>query len=246
MTNIWSTQRNGRHTRRCRRRGVDARLIGAMAIAGLVLIIAFACLDYAQKVTPVHQEQEGARTQDGAWTLQLVNRWNPLPDNYEPALREVPGGEQVDERMYGPLMEMLEAAREGNQGERPNVESGYRTQEVQQLLYDEEIAKNIAEGYSEEEARELAGQWVAVPGTSEHQLGLAVDLSGETYDVFLWLQENSWKYGFIWRYQGDKASLTGIAEEAWHYRYVGKEAAAEMYEQGLCLEEYVENGERGY
>ena len=84
---------------------------------------------------------------------------------------------------------------------------------------------------------------MAVPSTSEHQLGLAIDVEGATYDVFLWLQENSWKYGFIFRYPGGKTDLTGTVEEVWHYRYVGKEAAAEMYEQGLCLEEYVETRE---
>ena len=78
-------------------------------------------------------------------------------------------------------MEMLEAAREGNWGELPQVLSGYRTQEEQEKLFQEEIDGNLAEGYSEEEARELAQQWVAVPGTSEHQLGLAVDLGGATY-----------------------------------------------------------------
>lgn len=247
MTNTWNTQRNSRHAgryRKRRRRGAVMRLIGAMVIAGLVLVIAFACLDYAQKVTLVYPEQGETAAQNPAWALQLVNRWNQLPEDYKVTLKEVPGGEQVDQRIYGQLMEMLEAAREGNQGELPHVESGYRTQEVQQRLYDEEIAKNLAEGYSEEEARELAERWVAVPGTSEHQLGLAVDLSGETYDVFLWLQENSYKYGFIWRYQGEKTHLTGVAEEVWHYRYVGVKAAAEMYEQGLCLEEYVENQER--
>lgn len=243
MTNIRNTQKYGTHARRRRerRRGAAAQLIGILTVAGLVFTAVLACADYAQKVTVVYPEYEEAAARDEDWALRLVNRWNYVPDSYEISLREVPGGEQVDERIYGPLMDMLEAAREGNCGELPNVESGYRTQEVQQSLYDEEIAKNLAEGYDEDEARELAEQWVAVPGTSEHQLGLAVDLSGETYDVFLWLQENSYKYGFIWRYQGGKTQLTGVAEEVWHYRYVGVKAATEMYEQGVCLEEYVNN-----
>lgn len=237
MTN---THRYGAHARSypSRPRAAAARLIGILAVAGLIFTAVLAWRDYGEKFAPV---QQTAAMQDSDWALRLVNPWNPVPDNYEPALREVPGGEQVDERIYGPLMEMLEAAREGNWGELPNVESGYRTQEVQQALYDQEIETNLAGGYSEDEARELAGQWVGVPGTSEHQLGLAVDLSGETYDVFLWLQENSYKYGFIWRYQGEKSHITGIAEEAWHYRYVGVEAATQMYRQGLCLEEYLEN-----
>ena len=76
--------------------------------------------------------------------------------------------------------------------------------------------------------------------TSEHQLGLAVDINGAVYDIYLWLEENSWKYGFIFRYPAYKTDLTGVAGEVWHYRYVGKEAAQEIYEQGVCLEEYLE------
>ena len=152
----------------------------------------------------------------------------------------MPGGEKVDSRIYGPLTDMLEAAREGNNGELPRVISGYRTQEVQQSFYDEKVSQYKNEGYSEGEARELASQWVARPGNSAHQLGLAVHLEGDTYDVFFWLQENSYKYGFIFRYPGSKTDITGTAEEVWHYRYVGVEAATEMYEQGLCLEEYVQ------
>ena len=202
-------------------------------------------LGIAAEAEPTSSSESGSasapvKQPDGEWNLLLVNRWNPLPENYTVDLVEVTGGQQVDERIYQPLMEMLEAAREGNWGELPQVLSGYRTQEEQERLFQEEIDGNLAEGYSEEEARELAQQWVAVPGTSEHQLGLAVDLGGATYDVFFWLQEHSWEYGFIWRYPGDKTDLTGTAEEVWHYRYVGKEAAKEIYKQGVCLEEYLE------
>lgn len=172
------------------------------------------------------------------WYLTLVNRWRPLPEDYNVSLVEAPGGERVDERIYDPLMEMLDAAAEDNLG--PIVVSGYRTEEKQQRLYEEKIQKYRQEGYSREEAVELAEQWVARPDTSEHQLGLAVDINGAVYDIYLWLQEHSWKYGFIFRYPGYKSSLTGVAEEVWHYRYVGKEAAQEIHEQGVCLEEYLE------
>ncbi len=175
------------------------------------------------------------------WNLTLVNKWHAIPENYEPKLVEVAGGEKVDERIYAPLMEMLEAAREGNLDQLPLVVSGYRTQEKQQKLYDEKISEYRQQGYSEDEAVAQAQQWVAVPGYSEHQLGLAVDINGTTYDLYLWLQENSYKYGFIFRYPAGKTELTGTAEEVWHYRYVGVEAATEMYERGICLEEYVED-----
>lgn len=181
---------------------------------------------------------------DAEWNLTLVNKWNPLPENYAVSLVKIDGGEKVDQRIYQPLMEMLEAAKESNLGQLPKVVSGYRTQDKQQELYDEKIQKYRQQGYSEEESAEQAAQWVAVPGYSEHQLGFAVDINGEIYDIYLWLQENSWKYGFIFRYPADKTDITGTAEEVWHYRYVGKNAAAEMHEKGLCLEEYLGETER--
>lgn len=178
---------------------------------------------------------------DPSWKLTLVNSQNPISESCKPHLVEVPGGEQVDERIYEPLMEMLEDAKAGNAGQLPIVVSGYRTQEKQESLYNEKIQEYVEEGYSESEASALAGQWVALPGTSEHQLGLAVDINGAVYDVYTWLQENSYRYGFILRYPGAKSEITGISEELWHYRYVGKEAAAKIYQQGICLEEYLEN-----
>ena len=176
------------------------------------------------------------------WYLTLLNRENPLPENYmdHPIdLVDVPGGEKVDSRIYEPLMEMLNDAEELGS----IVVSGYRTPEKQQSLYDNKIKEYMKQGYSENEAIELAQQWVAEPGTSEHQLGLAVDINGATYDIYLWLQENSYKYGFIFRYPGNKTHITNVAEEVWHYRYVGKEAAAEIREREICLEEYLENPE---
>ena len=125
----------------------------------------------------------------------------------------------------------------------PIIVSGYRTQEKQQELFEDKIREYKKMGYSKEEAEELAEQWVARPGTSEHEMGLAVDINGEIYDVYLWLQKNCYKYGFIFRYPGAKTDLTGVAEEVWHYRYVGEEAAARIQEEFLCLEEYLENRE---
>lgn len=175
------------------------------------------------------------------WNLTLVNRENPIPNDYQTELVELEGGEYVDKRIYQPLMRMLEDAKEGNWNQLPLVVSGYRTEDKQRSLYNAKIKKFKKEGYPEDEAIKLAEQWVAVPGYSEHQLGFAVDLNGATYDLYLWLQENSYKYGFIFRYPANKTDITGVAEEVWHYRYVGEEAAAEIYQQGICLEEYLEN-----
>ena len=179
------------------------------------------------------------------WQLLLVNQWNSLPDGYAPELTELWNGESVDSRIYPDLQEMFDDARAV--GLNPYVNSGYRTAQVQQSLMDEEINDYMVQGYSEAEARRLAEQWVAVPGTSEHQLGLAVDISMEdtatqtTSDMWQWLMKNSYKYGFILRYPEDKTDITGISYEPWHYRYVGREAAEEIYRSGLCLEEYLSN-----
>lgn len=176
---------------------------------------------------------------DVPWYLTLVNRWNPLPKDYDLELMEIEGGELVDKRIYEQLMEMLDNAKAEKLG--PIVVSGYRTQEQQQSFMDEKITSYRKQGYSKSKAKELAEQWVAAVGASEHQLGIAVDINGATYDIYLWLQENSYKYGFIFRYPGDKTEITGVAEEVWHYRYVGVEAATEIHNQGVSLEEYLEN-----
>ena len=151
----------------------------------------------------------------------------------------------MDSRIYSYLQEMFDDARA--EGLEPYVNAGYRTNEVQQSLMDQEVEDYISQGYSEADAGEMAEQWVAVPGTSEHQLGLAVDISMDdngsqsAVDVWQWLMENSYKYGFILRYPEDKTEITGIAYEPWHYRYVGKEAAEDIYRRGVCLEEYLGN-----
>ena len=175
------------------------------------------------------------------WNLILVNKWNKIPDNYSVELVEVPGGEKVDKRIYDPLMQMLNDAKESNWDKEPIVVAGYRTNEKQTELYEERIEEYKKHGYSEKEAIIEAEKWVSVPGYSEHQIGLAVDINGATYDLYFWLQENSYKYGFIFRYPGNKTDITGISEEVWHYRYVGKEVAKEIYDKGICLEEYLEN-----
>ena len=91
---------------------------------------------------------------------------------------------------------------------------------------------------------------VALPGTSEHGLGLALDLISNQYSELdekqaetkeaKWLEENCYKYGFILRYPPEKTAETGIIYEPWHYRYVGQEAAKEIMESGVTLEEYLE------
>jgi len=194
---------------------------------------------------PLRNNNELSQSQDNPdWNLLLVNMWNPIPDNYTVTLKTLRNGYQVDERIYTDLQEMFDAAR--NTGLHPLIGEAYRTADQQQKLLRDKINAHISDGYSKSEAETLAQTWVAVPRTSEHQLGLAVDINAEkgkstNEEVYQWLIKNSYKYGFILRYPANKIEITGTNYEPWHYRYVGKEAAKEMYAQGVCLEEYIYN-----
>lgn len=182
--------------------------------------------------------------------LLLVNPWTPLPEDFLPGeLVPVQNDQAVDARAYPDLQDMLGDMSQA--GLSPLICSSYRSQERQQELYDNKVQRVMAEGASREAAQAEAARWVARPGTSEHQTGLAVDIvslsnqmldeTQESTPEFQWLAENAWKYGFILRYPSDKSEKTGIAYEPWHFRFVGKEAAEEMYDLGLCLEEYLES-----
>lgn len=181
------------------------------------------------------------------WNLMLVNPDTPLPENYEINVKQLDNGQAVDERCYDDLQNMLKDCRSA--GLSPVVCSSYRTQEKQQMLFDNQVEKWKNQGYSEDEAKKQAGKLVAVPGTSEHQLGLALDIVDISYQLLeeeqentptqKWLLENSWKYGFILRYPKDKTEITKISYEPWHYRYVGKKAAKEIFDAKICLEEYL-------
>lgn len=203
---------------------------------------------------PVPPADEGAAA-DAAFgeadgLLLLVNPWTPLPEDFVPGeLVPVQNDQAVDARAYPDLQNMLDDMSEA--GLSPLICSSYRSQERQQELYDNKVQRVMAEGASREAAQAEAARWVARPGTSEHQTGLAVDIvslsnqmldeTQESTPEFQWLAENAWKYGFILRYPSDKSEKTGIAYEPWHFRFVGKEAAEEMHDLGLCLEEYLES-----
>ncbi len=193
--------------------------------------------------TPVSDVSVNPATADG-WNLILVNADNPIPENWEiPETTELSDGRLIDSRIYPELQEMFNDARAA--GLSPVVSSGYRDFETQQSLWDEKYNQLIADGYSAYDATIEASHWVAPVGTSEHHLGIAFDIGiidDMSIDTFYdWFETNSWKYGFIRRYPENKLSITGIDYEPWHYRYVGKEVASEIYSGGLCLEEYLEN-----
>ena len=179
--------------------------------------------------------------------LTLVNPWNELPEDWQVDLVTLSNGLQIDRRCYDALQEMMDACREA--GYEPLICSAYRTQETQQNLFNNKVAKLEAGGKSHDEAVQEAGTVVAVPGTSEHQLGLAVDVvdvnnqnlteEQEKTPTQKWLMANSWRYGFIHRYPNSKSDITGIIYEPWHYRYVGKAAAQDIFNRDITLEEYV-------
>lgn len=188
------------------------------------------------------QKQEAQVRDEDSWSLVLVNRWNPIPEDWQVELVTLNNGEQVDARIYPALQAMFDDARA--ESVYPIVASGYRTREEQEQLMAEKLAEYEGQGYSAQEAKEKAESWVAIPGTSEHQMGIAVDINADGIyssgdQVYGWLAENAYRYGFIRRYPEDKTEITGVIHEPWHYRYVGTEAAKEIQEKGVCLEEYL-------
>ncbi len=178
--------------------------------------------------------------------ILMVNPWNTIPDGYTPELVDAEDGYVVDSRCKDALMQMLADCRTA--GFDARITSAYRRHQTQVDLYNKKVWYYIDRGYSVANARKKAATIIAMPGTSEHQLGLAVDLvdsshwvldeSQENTPAQKWLMEHCWEYGFILRYPNGKSEVTGIIYEPWHYRYVGKDLAMELKDSGLCLEEY--------
>lgn len=171
-------------------------------------------------------------TSTGAYVV-LVNRWNPVPEDYTSDL--VYFGEwRVDSSCYDALVQMLEDCPYSY-----TITSAYRSKATQQYIWDKRMNNYQASGYSYSEALAMVEAYVAVPGTSEHQLGLAIDISGSDA-VCGWLEEHCWEYGFLLRYPAGKEAITGINYERWHFRYVGTELSLELRDLGLTMEEYMD------
>lgn len=208
----------------------------------------------APAAPPEAEQLPAAPAVELPWNLILINRANPLPENYTaPARTNLPNGHSVDSRVYAALEQMLSDARAA--GGRPYILSSFRTAATQKRLYQNRVRRFQNDGYSRSRAEELASHWVAIPNTSEHQMALAVDIVDQSFRSLSaqqastltqqWLMAHCAEYGFVLRYPSSKVGITGIGYEPWHYRYVGVEAAKEMTERGLCLEEYIAflNGE---
>lgn len=252
-------ERQRRRQRRYRQ-AMRNRIIAALVLLAVIVGVVFAvkgCKDKEPAAddtqTPAVNDTQQPTTPDTPLVdvndelLTLVNPWNPLPEDWQCDLVTMSDGRKIDSRCYEALEEMMDACREA--GYDPMICSAYRTQETQQSLYDNKVQRLMNSGMSEEEAKVEGAKAVAVPGTSEHQLGLAVDIvdyvmqdlteEQENTDTQKWLMANSWRYGFIHRYPNGRTDITGIIYEPWHYRYVGKDAAQDIFTRNITLEEYL-------
>lgn len=181
-----------------------------------------------------------------SWETILVNKDNPIPKNYSFNKLYLDSQRSVDKRIYSSLQKMLnDCRRDGNS---PIVRSGFQSHATQSMVFNNEVNRQMSFGYSKSEAYRRASKWIAPPGTSEHETGLALDIvSYENYELKKsqentrtqkWLMKNSYKYGFILRYKENATHITSIGYEPWHYRYVGVEAAKIIEENNITLEEY--------
>ena len=172
-----------------------------------------------------------------SWELMLANADHSIGE-YAPELEVIENNQQFDTRAAGALREFMEAARA--EGLSVYLSSAYRGYAEQNYLYQRKVAQ-----VGEAQAKSI----VAPPGTSEHQTGLAADITDRYYEVknselentelYQWMSQHCHEYGFIVRYPKDKEDVTGIIYEPWHFRYVGVEAATYIMENGLCLEEFL-------
>lgn len=180
--------------------------------------------------------------------LTLVNPWNGLEEtDYTVHKVEIEDGFFVDKACADALKTMLADCR--GAGGDPKIAAAYRTIDEQLELYDGEIQRRIDGGMTPDEATASVSLEIAVPGRSEHELGLAVDLVDAASPMMdasqagtptqQWLMKNAWRYGFILRYPEGGEEITGFTYQPWHYRYVGEEVASRIFSLNVTLEEYL-------
>ena len=219
--------------RKKRRINVLKFLAGLLALALLVFV--------GTRLKGWQEQRQESRT------VVLVNPWNYLDDTgYRPRLTSVGEGMKLDRSCASKLKSMLADCAAA--GYDPLLLSAYRSREEQEQLFAQRVQQLIDSGMEEDQAEQLAAETVARPGTSEHELGLAVDIVDRENPVTndsqadtgtqQWLRENAWRYGFILRYPENASEITGAPYEPWHYRYVGQATAWQLYSLGITLEEY--------
>lgn len=263
-----NTRKNsGRHVYKGRKRKLNKKRVALVAIIFVLLIIGIVKLfqkeesvetssnDSTTQVSAVDQpiekpienptqEKPKVKKEITDWRLTLANYENILPDDFEVEVEEIADDRLFDARAIDDLKKMINAM--GKDGiSNVWVQSAYRSVERQKELYDNSVQKYLKQGKTQDEAERLTEEYINKPGSSDHNLGLAVDFNYvdnkfEDLDGFKWLQKNAEDYGFILRYPKDKEDITKIAYESWHWRYVGKEHAKKMNELNMCLEEYIE------
>lgn len=201
---------------------------------------------------PIDNTVQAVEFSEDDWRLVLINKQHPIPDDYTFTLgpiKTIKGEMKCDERIIEDLLAMMQAAYDED-GIILGICSPYRNFNYQQGLFNKKIKIYMGMGKSYLDAYALASQTVTVPGASEHEIGLAVDMVSDTYsnldagfadtEAGKWLEEHCSEYGFILRYPKGKEYITSIEFEPWHFRYVGREAATIIMEEGLCLEEFWE------
>ena len=199
------------------------------------------------------ENAEKLASNDDDWSLVLINNESPLDTSYAPSLTKITDEDSVDSRIADDTKKMFQDAADA--GMSLNIVSAYRDYETQKGVFNDTMLNWIYQGKTPLEAYDETKQSVAVPGTSEHATGLAMDITSSTYqelddeqentDEAKWLKANCANYGYILRYPTNKSDVTGIVYEPWHFRYVGKTAAKEIMKQGITLEEYLEQQKDG-
>lgn len=199
------------------------------------------------KKASAEKEEKKTEAKDLPWNLMLVNEKHPMEPSYVPEVAAVTDDYSVDSRIVDATNQMLTAAKQA--GMNMHICSAYRTVEKQTQVFNDTMTDNLGGGEDYWTAYNTTKQSVALPGYSEHGIGLALDIVSDSYEGLdeqqaqtaeaQWLAQNCATYGFILRYPPDKSDETGIIYEPWHYRYVGVEDAKKIMESGVTLETYL-------
>ncbi len=245
--------------RRQKKRMQKILLLGAFALAAVLLVLCIVMIFRAifssgeKPKTPSSISQVSSDVSDvqgvtwpvasdpTAWNLLLVNPQVPMPEGFEPELVPVsPIGHMFDSRAAEDLKLMIEDCN-ANEGYSLEVDSAYRGKATQDKKHND----LVAQGLSEEEANRIDPLF----GYSDHQTGLGVDFKTGAYQQvdagfaqtpeFSWLMQNCAKHGFILRFPENQTAFTGIDYQPYHFRYVGKEDAATIMQNNICLEQYL-------
>lgn len=268
MKTIKRPYRNtGRHVSKNKKRKLNKKKVASVAIVFLLLMILVVKGIKRDKAVETSSDEKNTTQVDATinevpnnqveeppevkhkneitdWRLILANYENILPEDFKVELAKIDDTKQFDARAIEYLNKMMNDMRKSGISN-VWVQSAYRSVERQKELYNNSVQKYLKQGKTQEEAEKLTDEYIAKPGGSDHNLGLAVDFNNvdnnfEDLKAFKWLKENAENYGFVLRFPKDKEDITKIAYESWHWRFVGEEHAKKMNELNMCLEEYVE------